>query len=421
MNDLIHRPGYERYCRGELDDPYPLFDLLRERDPIHWCDRMQMWLVTGYDDVFAGLRDEQRLSSSRQGMYTDVLSEENRQRIGPLVAHLNKWMLSVDGAEHARYRKLVNLAFTPPMIKQLEPEIDRAIDELLNRLKAATQPFDFVEQFCFPLPAYVICRMLGMPREKSQFLHQHSRALADFSGAAGPSLNKHVDRASAGLGEMTAYFDELIEQRRRAPGDDLISAMLAADDQGDRLTNDELFAMCVFLYIAGHSTTAGVIANAAHLLMHHPEQFEKLQLDLDRYAESTIEEVLRYESPVPRAVRRATRDFDWHGRQIKRGQTITLVIGAANRDPRQFRLPEVFDIERSPNRHLSFGFGRHFCLGAPLARLEAVKVLKRASSWLATMTITEPPRWVTRHGLRSLAHLPMKKDRSSVPSRGTTR
>jgi len=400
-------PDYKRFCRGELENPYPLYDRLREQDALHWSERMQLWLVTRYEDVSAGLRDDARLSSNREGMYTDVLDDENKRRVGPLLAHLNQWMLNVDGAAHVRFRTLVNLAFTPRMIKQLQPDIEQAIDELLDQLIAARR-FDFVEQFCFPLPAYVICRMLGMPREKSHLLHEHSRALADFSGAAGPSLNQQVTRATDGLRQLTNYFDELIEQRRREPGDDLISAMLAAEDKGDRLTKEELFAMCVFLYIAGHSTTAGVLANGIWLFTQFPEQFTKLTGDPERYAESAVEEILRFESPVPRGVRRALVDFEWQGRQIQAGQTMMLLIGSANRDPRQFPNPERFDIQRAPNKHLAFGFGKHFCLGAPLARLEAAAVLKKIAARRIHLRLAGQPRWVTRHGLRSLASFPLE-------------
>ncbi len=363
-------PDYERFCHQELQNPYPLFARLREQDPVHWCEPMHMWLVTRYEDVHAGLRETKRLISSRRRMYRDPLPPEKREAAEPLVEHISLWLQNLNPPQHTRLRTLVNLAFTPRMLQALAPRIARIVETLLDGI-GGKERVDFVESFCLPLPAMVICEMLGIPEADGARYRQAVEQLIPFSSGGGPGLAQAVGPARRALDELLAYFDGLIAERRARPQSDLISAMAAAEADGDRLSREELFGLCVFLYVAGHETTASLLSSGTLALLQHPAQFERLRADPDGLVEGAVEELLRYEPPVTRAVRVPNEDFDWHGRRIRQGQTITMLIGAANRDPAAFRDPDRLDITRHPNRHLGFGHGIHFCLGAPLARLEA--------------------------------------------------
>jgi cytochrome P450 len=368
---------------------------------------MHMWLVTRYEDVHAGLRDTKRLISSRRRMYTDPLPPEPRETARPLVEHISLWMQNVNPPQHTRLRTLVNLAFTPRMLQALAPRIARVVDELLDDV-CGKERADFIESFCLPLPAIVICEMLGIPEADSARYRQVVEQLIPFSSGAGPSLVHAVDPARRALDELIAYFDRLIAQRRARPESDLISAMAAAEADGDRLSREELFAMCVFLYVAGHETTVSLLASGTLALLQHPDQFDRLRADPNGLVEMAVEEFLRYEPPVTRAVRVPGEDFEWRGRTIRQGQTITMLIGAANRDPAVFDNPDRLDITRHPNKHLGFGHGIHFCLGAPLARLEAHIAFRAIAQRLPRIRLAEgETRFRPAFGIRSLQSLPV--------------
>jgi cytochrome P450 len=400
-------PDYEQFCHQELQNPYPLFARLRERDPVHWCEPMHMWLVTRHEDVRTALRDTERLPSSRRRMYTDPLPPEKREAAQPLVEHISLWLQNLNPPQHTRLRTLVNLAFTPRMLKALAPRIEQIVDQLLDSLRGRDR-VDFVATFCFPLPAMVICEMLGIPEADGARYRQAVEQLIPFSSGGGPGLAHAVDPARRALEELLAYFDGLIAERRARPQGDLISAMTAAEADGDRLSREELFGLCVFLYVAGHETTASLLSSGTRALLEHPEQFDRLRADPDGRVEGAVEEFLRYESPVTRAVRVPGEDFEWRGRTIRQGETITLLIGAANRDPAVFDDPDRLDIARHPNRHLGFGQGIHFCLGAPLARLEGQIAFRAIARRLPGMRLCGGElRYRPALGIRSLESLPV--------------
>ena len=405
---LLQDADYELYCQQRLHNPYPFFARLREQDPAHWCEPMNMWLVTRYDDVFDGLRDTSRLSASREAMYTDPLRPENRARARPIIEHLGRWLLNIDPPHHTRLRQLVNLAFTPAFVQKLAPRIEDIVQQQLDETCQQTR-VDFIQTFCLPLPAKVICNMLGIPVEREAQYRRCVEGMLPFSSAGGPGLNHTIDQARACLDELVDFFDELIAERRRDPRQDLVSAMAAVESDGQRLTRDELFAMCVFLFLAGHETTMGLLASGTLALLENPDQFEMLKADPDGLVESAVEEFLRYEPPVTRGARCAVVDFQLRGKQIRKGETLTHLIGAANRDPEQFPDPDRLDITRNPNKHLAFGQGIHFCIGAPLARLEAQiafrAIVKRVPNLqLATDRVDYKPAM----GIRSLEALPVR-------------
>jgi cytochrome P450 len=400
-------PEYQRFCLQELQNPYPLFGRLRERDPVHWCGPMHMWLVTRYEDVLASLCDTKRLISSRRRMYTDPLPPEKREAAHPLVEHISLWLQNLNPPQHTRLRTLVNLAFAPRMLQALAPRIERVVDQLLDAVCGEVR-VDFVESFCLPLPAMVICEMLGIPEADSARYRQAVEELIPFSSGAGPGLAQAIGPARRALDELIAYFDRLIAERRARPQSDLISAMAAAEADGDRLHREELFGLCVFLYVAGHETTVSLLASGTLALLQHRDQFDLLRSDPEGLVESAVEEFLRYESPVTRAVRVPSEDFEWHGQRIRQGETITMLIGAANRDPAVFDNPDRLDIMRRPNRHLGFGQGIHFCLGAPLARLEAQIAFRAIARRLPRLRLAEGEiRYRPALGIRSLQSLPV--------------
>ena len=398
---------YVDFCQQRLANPYPLFDRLREEDPVHWCKTMQCWLVTRYDDVFDNVRDP-RFSSSRSGLYMDNLRPENREKAKPLLDHLSKWMLNVDPPDHTRLRRLVNAAFSPRMLKSLEPRIEQLVDRLLDDVCRARR-VDFVRDFSYRLTATVICQMLGVPSEMQDNFRAGAEILMNFSSAAGPRLNDHVDTARKSLEELINSFDHLIELRNANPQDDLISAMLAVNESNDRFSQEELFSMCVFLFVAGHETTMSIISSGMMLLIQNRDQYDLLKHDPTSLAPTATEEFVRLESSVTRGVRMAKENIELRGRVISKGETIVNVLGAANRDPRQFRDPDIVDIQREPNKHLGFGFGPHFCLGAPLARLEAGIAFRNIAQRKLEFRITcESLTWRANLGIRTLSALPLE-------------
>ena len=357
---LTADPDYQAFCEERLQDPYPFFKRLRENDPVHWCEPMNLWLVTRYNDVFAGLRDP-RLSSSRMGMYSQTLDTRLRRQVQPLLDHLSKWIILLDPPDHTRLRRLINQAFRPWIERQAAAQMARA---------ARGGKMDFLWDYCYPFPADVICEMMGIPAEQRDAYREWSEGVMNFSTRGGPKLRQYAKSANTALASLKRMFDELVDNRSRAPQSDLLSALVVAENEGDRLTHDELLALCVFLFIAGHETTTNVMANGMVGFFDNQEQFEKLKADVEGKVHGAVEEMLRYDNSVTRGVRRAKEDMTICDTAIKAGETVVLVLLSANRDPEQFPEPDRFDIDREPNKHVSFGWGPHFCIGGPLARIE---------------------------------------------------
>lgn len=403
---LADDPDYRAFCEERLQNPYPLFHRLRGEEPVHWCEPMKLWLVTRYDDVYAGLR-EPRFSSNRSDMYVQALSPELKRKVQPLLDHVSKWIQLTDEPDHTRLRKLVMQAFTPRMIQLLRPRITQLVEALLSEIRPSA-PFDLVARFCGPLPATIICEMLGIPAAERDEFRLMTERLMRFSTSGGPKLKNHAEQANEALGHLIAMFERLVSECRRDPRPDLLSALVQAEADGDRLTNDELYAMCVFVFLAGHETTTNGIASGLLALLQHPGQFAALSGNPDLLARGVVEETLRYESPVTRAVRQASEDFDFAGKRIRRGQLVVHLLGAANRDPAQFPEPDRFDPSRQPNRHLAFGYGAHFCLGAVLARLEMEIAFRAVVQRLPDLRLAcEELAWKPTMGIRALKELPV--------------
>jgi cytochrome P450 len=340
-----------------IANPYPTYHRLRREDPVH-LSPLGIWALSRYDDAATLLRDPR---FGRRGFQQILESRFGRQGLG-------QSMLFQDPPDHTRLRTLVNKGFTPRVIEGMRSHIQQVVDGLLDQVKAAGR-MDVVADLAYPLPVIVICEMVGVPAEDRDKFRDWSYAIARSLDAIAVPNEELARRANEAQDALTAYFARLIEERRRAPRPDLLSALIAAEEAGDRLTTQELFATGILLFIAGHETTVNLIGNGTLALLRNPDQMQRLRAEPGLIA-SAVEELLRYDSPVQRTGRLLYEDVTIDGKTIPKGSIAVALIGAANRDPAHFPDPDRLDITRSDNRHLAFGWGIHFCLGAPLARLE---------------------------------------------------
>lgn len=353
-------------------DPYPLYAEIRGWGP--WVQTPYGKVVSHHTEVSAALRDPRLSSNSRhQEGYPQFVEMAERLGLSDLLGMQDKMMLFSDPPDHTRLRRLVSKAFHLRTVEDMRPWVERLVDDILD----AAEPegaMDVTAQLAYPLPVTVICQMLGVPVEDRSLFEEWTRAAVkaidpgdDFTVFFGArdAFNSYAD-----------YFEGLIAERRRRPGDDLLSALLAAEDEGDRLTHDELLATMILLFVAGHETTVNLIGNGLLALLRHPEELARLRDDpsLDGRA---VEELLRFDPPVQLSARNATTDLELCGMEVPKGEQLVLLLAAANRDERAFAQPDVLDVGRTDNRHVAFGGGIHLCLGAPLARLEAQAAIGR--------------------------------------------
>jgi cytochrome P450 len=349
-------------------DPYPFYALLRSQDPVHWDEEMGFWVLTRYADI-SSVYNDPRFSRARGLACGFERLPEAEQKIAQPVYHaLSKTMFYSDPPYHTHLRGLVNYAFTPASVEQMRPRIQRVIDDLLGRVKGRGQ-MDIIHDLAYPLPILVIADMLGFPAEERARFKEWSDDLFAILGSV-PHAPELMERAARSLAEMTRYITALSEARREQPKDDLLSALVAVVEQGERLTQEELVANVSIFLSAGHETTSNLIGNGLLALLQHPDQLQKLR-HRSAWAASAVEEIMRYDNPVQIAYRSAAEDVEIGGKLISKGQLVNSVLGAANRDPERFSDPDRFDITRDEGRHLGFGLGIHFCIGAPLVRLES--------------------------------------------------
>jgi len=343
-------------------NPYPFYHRLRAADAVHQTP-MGLWVLTRYDDVVTALRDPRFGREGFEQMLAAVYGDDTTNASRP------RSMLFRDPPDHTRLRGLVSQAFTPRVIERMRSHIQEIVDRLLDRVQNA-KAMDVIEDLAYPLPVTVICEMLGVPTEAHAGIRQWSADIARSLDAIGmPSDEGVVKRGRLARQAMLDYFRGIIPERRQNPRDDLLSLLIAAEEQGDKLTEGELLITCNLLFVAGHETTVNLIGNGLFALLNHPDQLDKLR-ENPTLIPSAVEELLRYDSPVQRTARITNTDVELDGRKIAKGSMVIAAIGAANRDPAHFPDPDRLDITRRDNRHIAFGFGIHFCLGAPLARLE---------------------------------------------------
>jgi pimeloyl-[acyl-carrier protein] synthase len=380
-------------------DPYPTYHRLRAEDPVHQSP-LGFWVLTRYDDVVAALRDPRLAKEAIASFVAARLG-----RTPSPAASLS--MLDRDPPDHTRLRSLVNKAFTPRVVETLRPRIRGIVDGLLDRAERAGG-MDLIEEFAYPIPVAVICEMLGVPVEDHERFKGWSADLArSLDALLLPPESGVAERGVAARQSLGGYFRDLIAVRRKSPRNDLLSGLIAAEEAGDKLTEEELLATCVLLLIAGHETTVNLIGNGTLALLRHPDQRCRLREDPGLIA-TAVEELLRFDGPVQRTARIPTEDVTIGGRTIAKGEMVMPFIAAADRDPAQFPDPDRLDIGRTDNRHIAFGWGIHFCLGAPLARVEgqiAINALVQRFPKLALAT--ERPEYRQSLTLRGLQSLPV--------------
>jgi hypothetical protein len=384
------RPDLDLKHPANARDPYPVFAWLREHDPVHWSDGLSAWVVTRYADVLEIWNRPELFSSDR---FRKVGAEFTSQRpeVRAVASVLADWLVFRDPPDHTRLRALLQKAFTPRQLEKSRPRIQAAIDALIDAATARGE-FDFVAEFAFPLPALVIALLLGAPGEDIEPIKRWSDQLAAYLGGSLDGEDNFT-RAQAGIAGLVDYFTALLREKRRDPGDDLIGLMLRAEHEGHTLGADEIVSNCVLLLFAGHETTTNLLANGLLHLLRQPSALAQLRARPELDA-SAVEELLRYESPVPATVKVATEHVEFRGAQLRAGEMVLPFLSAANRDPRQFAEPDRLDLARQPNRHLAFGWGIHFCLGAPLARLEAALAFRSLLERLPDLALIDAePRW----------------------------
>lgn len=385
-------------------NPYPYYDTLREQMPVLFWEDWRIWFFSRYEDCVAALKEPRFGRELLKVMTREELGweAEPAANVREFALMSKEWVLVKDPPDHTRLRSLVHKAFTPRMVERLRERAQAITDSLIDEA-LADGGMDIMERMALPLPVTMIAEMLGIPAADYPVFHGWSRNLAgtlEFN-----VLEEDFVRANAATVELSAYLRDLISARRKAPHDDLISALVAVEAEGDRLNEDEMIAMCILLLVAGHETTVNLIGNGMLALLTHPDQWEKLKAN-PTLIKSAVEELLRYDSPVQLTARWVLDDFEFAGHPMRKGQQMIPLFGAANRDPARFQNPATLDITRDPNPHLAFGNGIHFCLGAPLARMEAqiaIGTLARRLPDLRLVTDDPPrqPTWVLR-GLREL-------------------
>ena len=414
-------------------NPYPFYDQLRSHDPIHWDDELGFWVLTRFADIESLYLDER--FSRAQGLLRgfDRLSVEKQRIARPVYHSFSKTVFYADPPYHTRLRGLMNTAFTPRRVEQLRPTIQMLVDELLD---AAVRHggMDVIRDFAYPLPVMVIAELLGLPTQDRAKFKAWSDDLFAILGTMKKSTQL-MERAARSLEEMTEYVMTLSRKRREDPQDDLISALLAVVDDDDpssaphplphppaphsmgqpihgrvaasTLTQDELAANVNILLSTGHETTTHLLGNGLLALLQHPAELLKLRNDLS-LLETAIDEMLRYDNPVQITYRSAVEDAELGGKSIRKGDLVNTVIGAANRDPERYTDPNRLDISRNEGRHLSFGIGIHYCIGAPLVKLEAEIAFKTILRRFPKLALaTEKLEWQEHPIFRGLKSLPV--------------
>ena len=383
-----------------LADPYPTYHRLRAEDPVHHSP-LGFWVLTRYEDVAAVLRDPRFIKEPLAALVAARFGAEVPRGVGLS-------MLDRDPPDHTRLRSLVSKAFTPRVVEGLRPRIQKIVDGLIARAEAAGS-MDLIEEFAYPIPVNVICEMLGVPVEDHERFKGWSLDIARGLDSIWLPPDSEIPRRSAAARHaISDYFRELIGQRRATPRGDLLSALIAAEEAGDKLNEEELLATCILILIAGHETTVNLIGNGVLALLRHPAELNRLRATPGLIT-TAVEELLRYDGPVQRTARVASDDATIGGHTIRKGEMVMPFIGAADRDPAQFPQPDRLDLSRADNRHIAFGWGIHFCLGAPLARVEgqiAIETLVRRLPGLEL--VNETVEYRQSLTLRGLKELPVK-------------
>ena len=390
-----------------LQDPYPTYARLHEEGPLHYLDvgsKWAVWSIVSHTECSSIAKDP-RLSAKRAQQMLLSLPLSRQSEFSELARMLSLWLIFMDPPEHTRLRKLLNKGFSAAAVEGLRPRVEAIVDQMLKPLQHGAE-VDLMREFANPMPVRIILEMLGIPQELRDTFVDWSRAIAVFRG----NPNRTVEEARAAqdaLIELTEFFRETVAERRRNKGNDLISLLIDIEEEGEVLTEEELYAQCIALLFAGHETTRNLIGNGMYTLLQHPQETAELR-ERPELIRSAVEELLRYESPVQFTARVLKEDIKVCGQQIRKGWTVLCMLGAANRDPKQFKEPNQLDLKRLNNQHLAFSAGLHFCIGAQLARLEGQVALLNLVQRFPEMKLTGPrPEWASTFGFRGLKSLPV--------------
>jgi cytochrome P450 len=389
------------------DDPYQFFRLLREHEPVHQTP-FGVYLISRHADATAVARDPHLSTNQENSELFRALVEANEPSDESMDMMNQVVMLFMDPPDHTRLRGLVSKAFTPKMVERLRGRVQQIVDERLDAVVARGDGrMDVVSELAYPLPVIIICELLGVPPEDHATFSAWSSELAASIDPDPLITPDQQERINAAGDAFLEYFSDLIERRRRSLSDDLLSALIEAEEGGDRLSEEELLGTALFLLIAGHETTVNLIGNGTLALVQHRDQLERLRDDpsLDRHA---VEELLRFDSPVQLTQRITLDEYQVGDVTIPKGQNLIPLLGAANRDPEEFDQPDRLDLGReNANRNVAFGGGHHFCLGASLARLEGAVAIGTLVRRFPDIELAGEPVRRTTFTLRGLEHLPV--------------
>ena len=391
-----------------IQNPYPVYTYLRENEPVHWNQMFNCFMLTRYDDVNQVFSDYRRFSSDIWSNAPEFLGyvgeDETSQYLRQIIPFLAYNLQGMDPPGHTRQRTLMMKTFTPRMIEAFRPTIQKLVDELIDQ-RLADGSMDIVADLAYPLPSNVILDLLGIPRSGRPYIKASAEAINEFVATilfTGPQV---WPRLAGVFAEVTTYLKILIAERRKNPGQDLLTRMVQAEENGDMLSEDEIVIATNFLLFAGHETTANLISVGLYYLLQNPEQMAQMRADSSKIPVA-VEELLRYVSPVHTLARRTMQEVTIRGTTIPENSSIYLLIGAANRDPEKFPDPEKLDVNRPPVRSLGFGYGIHFCVGAALARLESQVAFETIIKRLPELKMSiATPEFRPNYSLRGLKAL----------------
>ena len=351
-----------------LSNPYPYFSYLRRTDPVHWNNSLNSWVITKYDDV-RKILSEDFITVDRLNRFYSKLPGKDARLLEEIIKYLNLWAAFRNPPDHTRMRKIMMVAFTRKSINQMEPVIRKITEFTLDKLDNENEiEVDLVEKFSSPIPALTIMHLLGVPTEMLENFKSWSDDMSKFIGGSRNDKKKY-EKAANGCKQMVSFFKNIIAERRENPAEGFLMDLINATVENEKFSDDELIATCMLVLFAGHETTTNLISNGILTLIKNPKELEKF-ISNPNLIDATIEEIMRFDGPTNSLVRNIAKDHKFHDKNMKEGDRVFAMVSSANRDETVFENPDSFIIDRSPNRHLTFGFGPHLCIGATLAREE---------------------------------------------------
>jgi cytochrome P450 len=390
-----------------LQNPYPMYTRMLEEGSLHYVDvgsKWAVWAVFSHAECSSIAKDP-RLSAKRAQQMLLPLPFSSHAEFSELARMLGLWLIFMDPPEHTRLRKLMNKGFSAAALEGLRPQVEAIVDGMLGTLRHGSE-IDLMRDFANPMPVRIISAMLGVPQELHETFVNWSRAIAIFRGSPDRTV-EHARAAQDALVQMTDFFRKTVAERRRNKGNDLISLLIDIEEDGEVLTEEELYAQCIALLFAGHETTRNLIGNGMYTLLQHPNETTELR-EKPEMIRTAVEEILRYESPVQFTARVLKEEIEVCGQRIPAKWSILCMLGAANRDPKQFKGPNELNLKRLNNQHLAFSAGPHFCIGSQLARLEGQIAILKLVQRFSEMKLTGPrPEWAATFGFRGLKSLPV--------------